>query len=149
MAEPSAGALGERGVHVFPVRVYYEDTDAAGIVYHANYLRFAERARTEMMRSLGVESSKLMRREGLNFAVSRCTVDYLKPARLDDALEVHTRVTDVGRASLAAEQTVKRAGNTVARIVLRLAVIDQSGRAVRLPAVIRNTLINLSQSGET
>ncbi|MGO8868723.1 MAG: tol-pal system-associated acyl-CoA thioesterase [Alphaproteobacteria bacterium] len=136
------------GVHVFPVRVYYEDTDAAGIVYHANYLRFAERARTEMMRALGVESSRLMQSEGLNFAVARCVVDFLKPARLDDALEVHTRVTEVGLASLSAEQIVKRGGTPLARIVLRLAVLDQAGRPVRLPAVIRKTLINLSQSRE-
>lgn len=141
----SMGAL-KAGVHVFPVRVYYEDTDAAGIVYHANYLRFAERARSEMMRHLGMESSRLMAREGLFFAVSRCTVDYLKPARLDDALEVHTRVIEVKRASLDAEQIVKRDGAPLARLALRLAVIDGAGRPVRLPAEIRKALTNLSQS---
>jgi len=138
----------EGGVHVFPVRVYYEDTDAAGIVYHANYLRFAERARTEMMRAIGVESSALMIERGVNFAVSRCAVDFVKPARLDDALEVHTRVTGIGRASLSAEQIVRRKGADVARIELRLAVIDRAGRPVRLPSEIRTALINLSQSGE-
>ncbi len=136
------------GVHVFPVRVYYEDTDAAGIVYHANYLRFAERARTEMMRAFGIESSRLLGGQGLGFAVVRCTVDFLRPARLDDALEVRTRVLEVGRASLAAEQSVERSGVVLARIFLRLAMLDRSGRAVRLPPSIRNTLINLSQSGE-
>ena len=135
-------------VHVFPVRVYYEDTDAAGIVYHANYLRFAERARTEMMRAIGIESSALMVERGVNFAVSRCAVDFVKPARLDDALEVHTRVTEVGRASLSAEQIVKRNEVDVVRIELRLAVIDRAGRPVRLPSESRTALINLSQSGE-
>ncbi|HUI19164.1 MAG TPA: tol-pal system-associated acyl-CoA thioesterase [Alphaproteobacteria bacterium] len=152
MAEAAASGISAAGSlagsHVFPVRVYYEDTDAAGIVYHANYLRFAERARTEMMRLLGIESSKLMQNEGLNFAVARCAVDYLKPARLDDALEVHTRVLEVGRASLSAEQLVKRGGALLVRIVLRLAVLDRVGRPVRLPSVIRTTLINLSQSRE-
>lgn len=148
MSETMTLGVLEGGVHVFPVRVYYEDTDAAGIVYHANYLRFAERARTEMMRVLGVESSKLMIREGLNFAVSRCVVDYVKPARLDDALEVHTRVIEVGRASLSAEQIVRRDGLDLARLMLKIAVIDRAGRPVRLPAEIRTALINLSQSGE-
>ncbi|MFI4989183.1 MAG: tol-pal system-associated acyl-CoA thioesterase [Alphaproteobacteria bacterium] len=148
MAEPGADSSRADRVHVFPVRVYYEDTDAAGIVYHANYLRFAERARTEMMRAHGIESSRLSQDEGLNFAVARCTVDFLKPARLDDALDVATRVVEVGRASLTAEQRVERSGVALARIVLRLAVLDRTGRAVRLPPTIRNTLINLSQSGE-
>ena len=82
------------------------------------------------------------------FAVSRCAVDFVKPARLDDALEVHTRVTEVGRASLSAEQIVKRNEVDVVRIELRLAVIDRAGRPVRLPSEIRTALINLSQSGE-
>ncbi|HLI13580.1 MAG TPA: tol-pal system-associated acyl-CoA thioesterase [Alphaproteobacteria bacterium] len=142
---PSASPLAT-GTHVFPVRVYYEDTDAGGIVYHASYLRFAERARTEMMRLIGIESSKLSARAGVSFAVSRCAIDYFKPARLDDLLEVHTKVIEVKRASLDAEQTVKRADVDLARLVLRLAVVNQGGRAVRLPAEIRNALINLSQS---
>jgi acyl-CoA thioester hydrolase len=148
MPNPPEGSLGQH-VHVFPVRVYYEDTDAAGVVYHANYLRFAERARTEMMRLLGLESSTALVAHGLNFAVTRCTVDFVKPARLDDALEVHTRVIEVARASLSAEQIVKRGGVDVARLSLRIAVIDREGRPVRLPAELRKPLINLSQSGET
>jgi acyl-CoA thioester hydrolase len=146
MVSPTPMGALRAGTHVFPVRVYYEDTDAAGIVYHANYLRFAERARSEMMRLLGLESSTLMAREGIFFAVSRCTVDYLKPARLDDALEVHTRVIDVKRASLDAEQVVKREGAPLARLAFRLAVIDAGGRAVRLPAEVRRLLTKLSQS---
>src|SRR5262245_1197856 len=88
---PSSGAI-SADVHVVAVRVYYEDTDAAGMVYHANYLRFAERARTEMLRLFGTGQAELRAREGLGFTVRRCQMDFLKPARLDDALEVHTRV---------------------------------------------------------
>lgn len=147
----SAAPLGalDKGVHVFPIRVYYEDTDAAGIVYYANYLRFAERARTELLRLLGVEHSQLGIGQGLSFAVSRCNIDYLKPARLDDALEVHTTLTMVGRASLSAEQIVKREGADLARLALRIAVIDRLGRPARLPLELRNLLVNLSQSRET
>lgn len=149
MASPVPIGTLEKGVHIFPVRVYYEDTDAAGVVYYANYLRFAERARTEMLRILGIESARLGAGRGLSFAVSRCHVDYLKPARLDDALEVHTTLTEVGHASLSAEQIVKRDGVEVARLALRIAVLDQKGRPARLPSELRNLLVNLSQSRET
>src|SRR5579862_3838279 len=77
-------------VHSFPLRVYYEDTDAAGMVYHANYLKFAERGRSEMLRSLGFPHRKLGAEEGVGFAVRRCTVEYRAPARLEDALTVDT-----------------------------------------------------------
>ena len=80
---PEGGAIAD-GKHWLAVRVYYEDTDAVGVVYHASYLRFAERARTEMMRCLGLEHSVLKARLGLSFTVRRCVVDYLAPARLDD-----------------------------------------------------------------
>jgi len=146
MSEAAQRHVRTAEVHVYPVRVYYEDTDAAGIVYHANYLRFAERARTEMMRAHGIESSKLMQSAGLNFAVSRLSIDYLRPARLDDALEVHTRVIEVKRASLDAEQVVKREGALLARLALRLAAIDAGGRPVRLPVEVRKLLTKLSQS---
>ena len=75
------------GVHHHPLRVYYEDTDAGGVVYYANYLKFAERARTEMLRDLGIDHSELMDNEGVAFAVRHCTMDFLAPARLDDVLD--------------------------------------------------------------
>ena len=84
MTEAGSGFVD--GVHVFSMRVYYEDTDAAGIVYYANYLKFAERARTEMLRALGTDQSRLAAEQGIAFAVRRCTADYLKPARLDNRL---------------------------------------------------------------
>jgi acyl-CoA thioester hydrolase len=122
-----------RVAHVFPVRVYYEDTDAGGVVYHANYLRFAERARTEMLRQAGIGQTALMAREGLGFIVRRCVVDFLKPARLDDALEVHTSVLSASGARLEAEQVVKRAGEDLARLTLEIACVDRDGKPQRLP----------------
>ena len=85
--------------HVYPVRVYYEDTDAGGVVYHSNYLRFAERARTELLREAGIDHVTLMTENGLMFAVRRCEAEYVKPARLDDALEVRTRCFEATGAS--------------------------------------------------
>lgn len=130
-------------IHVFPVRVYYEDTDAAGIVYYANYLRFIERGRTEMMRVLGVEHSWLRREQGVAFAVRRCAIDYRAPARLDDVLEVRTRITDIGGATLGVEQIVRRDGQDLALAELRLACINQEGRPVRLPGPVRDAVSSI------
>ena len=142
MAE-GAGRL-EGAVHVFPVRVYHEDTDAAGIVYYANYLRFAERARTELLRSLGIRHAELMRRDGVGFAVRDCTIDYVRPAHLDDELEVHTRITGLGAATLRATQDIKRADAELVRMRVRLACLGRTGRPVRLPGAVRTALNPLS-----
>ncbi|MDP6954264.1 MAG: YbgC/FadM family acyl-CoA thioesterase, partial [Alphaproteobacteria bacterium] len=96
-------------VHRWPIRVYYEDTDAAGIVYYANYLKFVERARTELLREHDIDYQSLLAGEGLVFAVRDCHIDYLRPARLDDALEVETRVVEISAAAIRIEQTVRRA----------------------------------------
>ncbi len=122
--------------HVFPFRVYYEDTDAAGIVYYANYLKFAERARTEMLRARGFDHRQLDAEDGVAFAVRACSADYLLPARLDDALEVRTRVTHVGGATLEADQDITREDAVLTRLKVRLACINRAGRPVRIPAAI-------------
>lgn len=126
--------------HRFRLRVYYEDTDAGGIVYYANYLRFAERARSELMRELGIESGVLMRDGNVALAVRRCAVDYARPAVLDDELVVETELRKVGGASLEAVQTVCRNGGKLVRIDLRLGCMSLDGRATRLPSPVRDTL---------
>ena len=133
MNKSTSGASAE-GIHIYPVRVYYEDTDAAGIVYYANYLKYAERARTEMLRDLGTENARLMKTEGLAFAVRRCEVDFFKPARLDDLLSVETRLIDIGGASVVADQRVKRDNAELVRMELKLACLSLDGRPARLPA---------------
>lgn len=94
--------------HVLPLRVYYEDTDAGGVVYYANYLKFMERARTEWLRSLGFEQDQLLAAEGIVFAVRSAKIDYLRPARFNDALQVCSRITERTRASLVFHQSVER-----------------------------------------
>ena len=96
---------------VWPIRVYYEDTDSGGVVYHANYLRFMERARTEWLRRLGFEQDRLRDEERVIFAVRRMELDFLAPARFNDALLVHTRLAAQRRASLLFEQSVRDAGS--------------------------------------
>src|SRR5260221_8521934 len=116
------------GVHRFALRVYYEDTDAAGIVYYANYLKFAERARTEMLRLLGFEQDALRRATGHVFAVRHCSADYLAPARLDDELTVESRLTALGGASPAIDQRIDCAEQVLRRLALRLACLDAKDR---------------------
>jgi len=128
------------GVHVYRVRVYYDDTDASGVVYHASYLRMAERARTEMLRMIGVQHTELGRDDGVSIAVRRCEVDYLRPARLDDELDIRTRITALGGATMWAEQIVRRAGADLARLTLRLACVGPTGRAARFPEALRAAL---------
>lgn len=125
----------QRGHH-FAVRVYYEDTDAAGIVYYANYLKFAERARTEMMRDLGADHSELHRQTGLAFVVKRCVVDYRYPARLDEMLDVQTLIGRVRGASLDLTQRIFRSDLLLVSIEVKLALVDESLRAARLPPVL-------------
>ena len=128
-------------VHRWPIRVYYEDTDAAGIVYYANYLKFAERARTEMLRASGSSHSEMIETFDTAFAVSRCEVDYLKPARLDDLLSVETRVLDVGAAVVNLDQRVLREGDLLAHLKIRIACLNRKGRPQRLPEPVRAALI--------
>ncbi|MEZ5668165.1 MAG: tol-pal system-associated acyl-CoA thioesterase [Alphaproteobacteria bacterium] len=123
--------------HRFRLRVYYEDTDAAGIVYYANYLRFAERARTEYLRAAGVQQSALKDGEGVLFAVRRCEIDYLRPARLDDELEVCSRITALGGASVTMRQEIMRSAEILAQLSVRVACVDLAGRPARMPARVR------------
>jgi acyl-CoA thioester hydrolase len=126
--------------HSFPLRVYYEDTDAAGIVYHANYLKFAERGRSEMLRSLGFPHRKLGSEDGVGFAVRRCSVDYLVPARLEDALTVDTMLGEVGAATLQLRQQIRRDGQLLADLDILVACIGRDGRPRRLPSALRAVL---------
>lgn len=134
------GGFAENATHILPLRVYYEDTDAGGIVYHASYLRFMERGRTAMLRLSGWPLGALFEEEGVMFAVRRMTIDFLAPARLEDALEVETRITDIGGASLKAEQRVLRDKRALATAGVVLAAVGGDGRAVRLPGSLRDAL---------
>ncbi len=126
--------------HRFPVRVYYEDTDLAGIVYYANYLKFIERGRTEFVRARRIDQAALRAGEGIVFAVRRVEADYLRPARFDDELIVETEVDEVKRASLTMIQRVMRADVCLFSARLVLAAITEAGAPARLPADIRRLL---------
>lgn len=128
------------GRHVLALRVYYEDTDSGGMVYYANYLKFAERARTEMLRLAGFDHGAISNRFGLAFVVRDCTVSYRSPARLDDLLEVRSCFLEVGGASLTAEQLICRETTELARLDVRLACMTGGGRPSRIPELLREAL---------
>ena len=134
--------------HHLPVRVYWEDTDGSGIVYHASYLRFAERARTELLRLAGGHQRQLLQDEGVAFPVRRLEIDYLKPAFLDDALDVATRVAAAGGASIDLAQSVRRDEEILARLQVRVACIDRTGRPTRIPPAIRAALAETLAPGK-
>lgn len=131
----------ERERFVLPVRVYYEDTDAAGVVYYASYLRYLERARTEWLRTLGFEQSQLAREHGIAFAARSLSVEYLKPARLDDQLDVIAEVGFLGRAQLRFAQRVQRGDELLLTAVMRIACLDvERMRPTAIPEQIRNKM---------
>ncbi len=122
------------------IRVYYEDTDAGGVVYYANYLKFAERARTEFLRDLGANHHQLKTEHNVLFAVRHVTADYQAPARLDDLLEVSTEVVSCGASTLDMRQIIRHEGKTLAAITVTLVAISPSIKVTRIPAFLREAL---------
>ncbi|HUK59827.1 MAG TPA: tol-pal system-associated acyl-CoA thioesterase [Stellaceae bacterium] len=131
------------GVHHFAIRVYYEDTDAGGIVYYANYFKFCERARTEFLRCCGIVHERLLAENGLTLAVRRAEIDFLVPARLDDALVVRSRLVAAAGATLDMAQEVRREDAVLARMQLRIACVGSGGRPRRLPPALATTVLSL------
>lgn len=131
--------------HRYPLRVQWEDTDAAGIVYYANYLRFIERGRSDLLIQHGIDQRGIMDEEaGVAFAVRACNVEYLKPARLHEELAVATTLADLRGASVTLQQDVWRGEELLVRAAVKLACIDKSGRARRVPPAVAAILATLS-----
>jgi len=139
--KPHPASIPPEGRHRYALRVYYEDTDAGGIVYHATYLRFAERARTEALRDLGVPHAELLRNFNLMFVVRRVELDYLHAARVDDSLVVETEVIEAGGASATLRQTVRNEDGPCVRLTVRLACMAPGGnKPGRIPLRWRTVL---------
>lgn len=127
---------------IWPVRVYYEDTDAGGVVYYANYLKFFERARTEMLRAMGYEQDQLMA-EGIIFVVRSIQVDYLIPARFNEQLQVSADLSLIKKASFDFEQQITRGDEVLCRGMVRIACLDvQTMRPKAIPENIQEQLKN-------
>ena len=126
--------------HVLPVRVYYEDTDLAGIVYYANYLKFIERGRSDWIGALGVDQAELKSAQGIVFAVRRLEADYLRPAKFGDDLTVVTRLREIGGARIVLEQEVSRGAERLFAAVVTLVCLSDNGQALRIPPEVRARL---------
>jgi acyl-CoA thioester hydrolase len=125
----------------YAVRVYYEDTDAGGVVYHANYLRYAERARTEALRDAGIPHADLVTNHNLMFVVHRAEIDYMRPARIDDTVVVETRTIDVGGATIVLRQTMRGPNGICAVVRIKLACVQIGGhKPARIPPRWRSVL---------
>ena len=123
-------------------RVYYEDTDAGGIVYYANYLKFFERARTDFLRHLGISQNELVKKEKLVFVVRHCELDYVRPAQLDDFLEVSVAVEKIGAASIVMNQEIKVEGQLFVSLKVEIVTVDVDGfRPRKIPAELRELLV--------
>jgi len=123
--------------HSFPVRIYYEDTDAGGIVYHANYIKFAERARTEMLRVAGFDHRQVLAEHKLILVVRHIEIDFMAPARLDDLLEVRSECTGCGNTSVNLKQSIYRDDKLLCEVTSVIVAVSPEGKALRLPPQLR------------
>lgn len=125
--------------HEFPIRVYYEDTDHGGVVYHSNYLKFMERARTEMLRAQGIELDKFEQQHGVIFAVTHADVRFIKPARFNDQLEVYSTITRMSGTRIWFEQRILHMPSSTLLIEAEITVasINREGKAKRIPDTLR------------
>jgi acyl-CoA thioester hydrolase len=133
----------EGETHILPIRVYFEDTDFAGLVYYANFLKFIERGRTDFIRLLGIHHQALANPEDGEpavFVVRRIEIDYLKPGRLDDMLEVITRCATIGGASLVLDQEVRRGESVLAEARVTVVLVSKSGKPQRIGNLVRGAL---------
>ena len=136
--------------HVLPVRVYFEDTDAGGVVYHASFVRFAERGRTDFLRLLGTDARQLIdgsdKREPAAFVVRRMQIDFFHPGRMDDLLEVETRVKELGGASVTLIQTIKRGDQRLVEAEVTVVLVSVSGKPLRLNEAVRRAFLAQTQA---
>jgi len=131
--------------HILPVRVYFEDTDAGGVVYHGSFVRFAERGRTDFLRLLGTDARRLIdgsdSREPAAFVVRRMKFDFNRPARMDELLEVETTVKELGGASVTLIQNILRAGKIIVEAEVTVVLVSISGKPLRLSDAVRGAFL--------
>ena len=131
----------EGKIHILPIRIYYEDTDLSGVVYHANYLRFMERGRSEYFYALGVKVAALDEPEPTAWALRKVEIEYLKPARFDDHIEVRTTTTSLTGVRLCADQSIWRGDEELTKGSVEACIISLSGRPKRIPSEIRDKIL--------
>ena len=124
----------------YNTKVYYEDTDAAGIVYYANYLKFLERARSEAIYSMGLTNKQLLNDHGTVIIVKSCKIDYKKPAKFEDSLEIISKIKTIGKSSFTMDQIIKRKDETISESEVVLVTVNAEGKPIRIPDVLNKFL---------
>ena len=124
----------------FKIKIYYEDTDSGGVVYYANYLKFLERARTEMISSLGLSNKKLIEEHEVFIIVKSCNIEYKKPIKLEDIILVKSKVKSVSRSSFIMEQIIEKDGNLVSEAEIVLVTVNKEGKPIKIPNILEEKL---------
>ena len=124
----------------FKIKIYYEDTDSGGVVYYANYLKFLERARTEMISSLGLSNKKLIEENEVFIIVKSCNIEYKKPIKLEDIILVKSKVKSVSRSSFIMEQIIEKDGNLASEAEIVLVTVNKEGRPIKIPNILEEKL---------
>jgi acyl-CoA thioester hydrolase len=126
------------------IKVYYEDTDSGGVVYYSNYLKFLERARTELINSIGLSNKKLLDEYKTLIIVKSCNIEYIKPAKLEDKLQIYSLIESFNKASFIMIQNIKRTEELIIKAKLKLVTVNHEGKPIKIPSVLENNLINTS-----
>tara|TARA_A100001011_G_C14236537_1_gene811267 strand:- start:887 stop:1282 length:396 start_codon:yes stop_codon:yes gene_type:complete len=123
---------------IFKLKVYYEDTDSGGVVYYANYLKFLERARSELIYSFGLSNKKLLKEYDTLIIVKSCNIQYKKPAKLEDELEIDSKIKSFTKTSFTIDQTIKRKEEIISLAEIVLVTVDKSGKPIKIPKILAN-----------
>ena len=125
---------------IHEVKVYYEDTDSGGVVYYSNYLKFLERARTEMINSIGLSNKKLLEEHKTLIIVKSCNVEYLSPSKLEDRLQIYSSIESINKASFVMIQDIKKDDDLIVKAKIKLVTVNIEGRPIKIPSVLENKL---------
>ena len=126
---------------IHEIKVYYEDTDTGGVVYYSNYLNFLERARTEMIDSIGLSNKKLLEEYKTLIIVKSCNIEYLVPAKLEDKLKIYSSIESFNKASFVVIQNIKKDDNLIVKAKLKLVTVNQDGKPIKIPSVLQKKLV--------
>ena len=125
------------------IKIYYEDTDVGGIVYYSNYLKFLERARTEMIESIGLSNKKLLEEYKTLIIVKSCNIEYVNPAKLEDKIQIYSSIETLNNASFVVNQNIKKDDNLIVKAKLKLVTVSQEGKPIKIPSILEKNLINI------
>ncbi len=127
---------------VHEIKVYYEDTDSGGVVYYSNYLKFLERARTEMINSVGLSNKKLLEEYKILIIVKSCNIEYMKPAKLEDKIQIYSSIESFNKASFIMNQNIKKDNDLIIKAKLKLVTVNEDGKPIKMPSILEKQFTN-------